>query len=219
MSSLFLDFENPVQVANFVHEQAPFLPTEDQEGMGERIEAAEKHPQALIELAREVAKKSWPARQAVHQYAETQVGCEEEWRMLVGAVSKSTGHLLERFRHGTACVSLDETLSHEEAASAFRDQELREIAAVRQHVREVLWRERQEAMAEFVEAAQHVFAETQQRIAQLRALATDTPWIEGEVFEKVAVLEDQFLFEGKELSLERLDEEIAYYREQKALPV
>lgn len=219
MSSLFLDFENPVQVANFVHEQASFLPLAEQEGIGDRIAEAEKRPQALIALAREVATKSWPARQAVHQYAETQVGCEEEWRMVVGAVSKSTGHLLERFRHGTTCVSLDETLRHEEATSAFRDQELREIAAVRQHVREVLWRERQDAMTEFVDAAQHVFTETQRRIEQLRALATDTPWIEGEVFEKVALLEDQFLFEGTELSLERLDREIAYYREQKALPV
>jgi hypothetical protein len=116
-------------------------------------------------------------------------------------------------------VSLDETLAHEEATSAFRDQELREIAAVRQHVREVLWRDKQEAMGELVEAAQHVFAETQRRLEVLRSLATDTPWIEGEVLNKVTTFEDDFLFAGKELSLERLDEEIAYYQEQKALPV
>lgn len=219
MSSLFLDTENPAQVANFVHEQASFLPLEEQEGMGERIEAAEKHPQALLELAREVAKKSWPARQAVHQYAETPEGCATEWRMVVGAVSKSTAHLLERFRHGTTCVSLDETLEHDEAASAFRDQELREIAAVRQHVREQLWRDQQEAMGELVDAANHLFAETQQRLETLRTLATDTPWIEGEVLNKVTTFEDDFLFAGKELSLERLEEEIAYYREQKELPV
>ncbi len=219
MSSLFLDFENHAQVANFVHEQASFLPLEEQEGIGERIEVAEKHPQALVELAREVAKKSWPARQAIHQYAETPEGCEEEWRMVVGAVSKSTGHLLERFRHGTTCVSLDETLRHEEAASAFRDQEMREVAAVRQHVREQLWKDKQEAFLELVEAGEYVFGETQRRLETLRSLATDTPWIEGEVLNKVTTFEDQFLFEGKELSLERLDEEINYYKEQKALPV
>lgn len=219
MVGAYLDSENRAQLVGFIHDQFAFLDAKARDDAEARLNAAEeeKENQALFELARSLAKQTWTARRALQQYLAGE-GCEEEWRLVVAAVSKSTAHIMERFRTGTACVSLDATLAHEESESAFRVQEREEIAEVRRHVHEAIWRDEQKALAPFVKAGEALFEETSQKLDVLRGLAVDTPWIEGEVLGKVTTFEDEFLFAGKELSRERLDEEIAYYQEQKALP-
>jgi len=219
MIGAFLDFENQPQVVAFIHAQFLFLPEVARAEAEAQLDAADEasDAQVLMELARSLAKKTWPCRQALRRYLE-ETACEEEWRLVVAAVSKSTAHLLERFRHGTACESLDATLAHDDSESAFRVQERAEIAEVRRHVHDVLWRDHQDALVPFTEEAEVTFEAIMARLETLRELAVNTPWIEGEVLGKVTRFEDDFLFAGKILSLEQLDEEVAYYREQKALP-
>ena len=215
MQGAYLDFEQVPQVMDFIHTCMGFLSEPERVATDEAAEQAAQDAQKRVELARTLAKQTWPARRALAVYL-VKAGCDEEWRLVIAAVSKSTAHLLERFRHGTACETLEATLAHAESDTAFRVQERYEIGEVRRHVHEVLWRtHRGEAMAPLVRAATAQYTETMERLDALRTLAVETPWLEGELLAKLAQFEDTFLFEGDPLSLEQLDEELAYYREQK----
>lgn len=219
----FLDLKNRDLTLDFIVEHVAYLPETDRRRVLETVEkihAGERMTQqGLTELAWRVGKKSWPARRALEAFLKTKSGCDEEWRMTVAAVSNSTAYLLERFRHGTKCTTLDETLGHEESSSAFRDVEQREIAEVRRHVRETIWRLQQKEMASLLAQQTALLQAIQIRLDALRELADATPAIQDEVLSKIARFEDDLYFAGKELDVKRLDAEVAYYREAKELPV
>jgi hypothetical protein len=126
-------------------------------------------------------------------------------------VSDSTGHLLQRFRHGTQCASLDDTLAHEESASAFRAHERAEIAEVLCHVHASLWqRKRQDLERERAQEALRLQQITQ-RLNALRDIAPMLTAEQNELYDKLAAWEDELYFLGRPLHLEELDEEIRYY--------
>ncbi|MEN9558171.1 MAG: hypothetical protein RL141_540 [Candidatus Parcubacteria bacterium] len=211
-----------LQTIDFLVAQVPFLPEGARQRMGERIEdvdaGATITPEALQELAYDVGRLTWPLRRALAAYLATPAGCDEEWRQVAAAVSRSTGHILERFRHGTTCQSLDQVLAHDESPTALREEERLEIAHVRPHIFEVMLRAHAQEIAPFVRPAQEQLQKYLKQLEALRALAAETPWIQDPVFTKLAAFEQALYLGGEELDPAVLDAEVAYYREEKALP-
>lgn len=223
MSDLFLDLRDRVQALDFILDAMEYLPPTARKRVEQDLAKIETRGKAVVTeelamLAKEVGRKSWSARHALRSHLASQTGCDLEWRKAVAAVSDSTAHILERFRHGTKCESMDAVLSHEESASAFRDLERFEIAEVRRHVHHDIWREKRGELVEKTEAAEKRLAALVKRLDALRELAGDAPWIQDEIMSKLERYEDRLYFEGEELDLEILDAEIKYYREEKEIP-
>jgi hypothetical protein len=222
MSSLFLDLADRMQALDFIEDAKEYLPVTSLKRV-EKVLAGSDHGEDLSEeeladLVKTVGRKSWPARRALRRHLETQEGCDEEWRIVVAAVSDSTAHIMERFRHGTKCMSIDMVLGHEESGSAFRDVERFEIEQVRRHARQVIWRDKRHALAGEEKKDEAVLETIVKRLEVLHQLAVDTPWIQDEVLAKLRRFEDMLYFEGDILVLERLDEEIKFYREEQEIP-
>ncbi|HWQ99951.1 MAG TPA: hypothetical protein VN397_03845 [Candidatus Methylomirabilis sp.] len=222
MSDLFLDLRNYEQALDFIADAIEYLGSVARKHAEQELAKVEAHgpltTEELAMLAKDVGRKSWPARHALQVYLSSPSGCDLEWRKAVSAVSDSTAHILERFRHGTKCEAMDEVLSHDESASAFRDLERFEIAEVRRHVRHQIWREKHRELEKDVIAADKKLAAIVKRLDALRELAGDAPWIQDEIMSKLERFEDRLYFEGEELDAEILDEEIKYYREEKEVP-
>ncbi len=222
MTDLYLDLRDQAHTLDFIDDALLYVaPTarkrleQDLEGLTTKRALATEE---LASFAKEVAKKSWPARRALRQWLHHQDGCDMEWRKVVAAVSDSTAHILERFRHGTACTSLDTVLAHEESGSAFRDLERFEIAEVRRHVMHDIWREKRRDLSQDEDAAEKKLTAIAKRLDTLRELAGDAPWIQDEIMSKLERWEDRLYFKGEELDVKLLDEEIGYYREEKEVP-
>lgn len=223
MPGLFLDLYDRERVMDFIAEHLAYLPEKAAQAWEARLEKLERGEERLstdelADAARQVGRDSWAARRALDAFIETQNGCDEEWRHVVGAVSAGTAHLLERFRHGTACSSLDDVLGHDESASAFRELERLEIAHVRQQVRAALWRAQAKALAARRTKAAARLEEIRKRLEALRALAAEMPWMQTEMLSKLERFEDDVYFAGHDMDPARLDEEVAYYRQEKELP-
>lgn len=223
MPGFFLDLRDRARTLDFIAAHVAYLPETDGHRVEERMEKIERGEETpsieeLADMVRQVGRNTWAARRAVDAYIATQNGCDEEWRQVVAAVSGGTAHLLERFRHGTKCTSLDETLNHDESASAFRELERMEIAHVREQVREALWREKRKTLTARVKEAQTRLADIQRRFEILRTLAAEMPWMQSELLSKLERFEDDVYFAGHDMNPEVLDEEIKYYREEKELP-
>lgn len=223
MSSYFLDVHDKTAVLDFITEQVPYLPEIERKKDAARLGAVEngfEHPSAneLADWAQTVGRKSWPARQALKAYLKTQTGSDEEWRKVLANMSAGTAHLLERFRHGTKSVSLDNVLGHEESSSAFRDLERLEIDHVRREIQAAIWKGAKKKLTTHLKEAEATLAAIRQRLDILRELATSTPAIEDELLGKLRSWEDDLYFEGVVLDVKELDAEIAAYREEKELP-
>lgn len=222
MSDLFLDLRDRAQTLDFIAEALDYVSPTARKRLEKDPEVlmAGRSPEVerLAALAKEAGRKSWAARRALQSFLASQNGCEIEWRKIVGAVSDSTAHLLERFRHGTKCESLNAVLGHDESASAFRDLERFEIAEVRRHARAAIWRDQRGALAKEAESAEKKLAAIVKRLDTLRELAGEAPQLTDEIMSKLERYEDRLYFEGEELDVKVLDEEIRYYREEKEIP-
>lgn len=217
-----LDLHDRLKTIDFIVENEPFLSEGERAKMDERMGKLEDSramtPEERAEFAREVGKKTWAARQALDAYLATSAGCEEEWRQVVEAVSKSTGHLLKRFRHGTTCESLDAVLSHEDSDTAFHEIERLEIAQVRPHIREHIWRAVRDGLQKDVKKKESELKAILLRIEALRELAVEAPWMQDATLDRIARLEDELFFQGRVLDLARLDEEVNMAKEERAIP-
>ncbi|OGL73418.1 hypothetical protein A3E39_03610 [Candidatus Uhrbacteria bacterium RIFCSPHIGHO2_12_FULL_60_25] len=222
MSDLFLDLRDQSHTLDFIANALEYVaPTARKRLEQDLEEVTTKRALAIEELAtlaKEIGKKSWAARRALAKWLHHQDGCDMEWRKVVATVSDSTAHILERFRHGTACTSLDAVLAHEESGSALRDLERFEIAEVRRHVRHDIWREKHRNLSQDVDAAEKKLVAIARRLGTLRELAGDAPWIQDEIMSKLEHWEDRLYFKGEELDVKLLDEEIRLYREEKEIP-
>lgn len=223
MTDLYLDLRDRTRVLDFIEEMKGYLPEIMRQRLEQELNKLEAlKPLAEVELAtlaKLVGRQSWSARQALRAYLKTPAGCKDEWQRLVALVSRSTGHLLERFRSGTTCVGIDEVLEHEEAASAFRDLERYEIAAIRTKVHQTIWGEQRRAQAKSVAEFEQILSKIVKRLERLRSIAVMAPWLQDEIFSKLERLEDRLYFEGEVLEVERLDVELNFYRDEAELPV
>ncbi len=222
MTDLFLNLRDRERALDFILDAMEYLAPMPKKRAAQDLSKIEARgalaTEELAMLAKEVGQKSWAERTALKKYLATQAGCDLEWRKVAAAASDSTAHIMERFRHGTTCTSLDAVLEHEESASAFRDLERFEIAEVRRHVHHDIWREKRRELGEDVKAAEKKLAALVKRLGALRDLAGEAPWIQDEIMSKLERCEDRLYFEGEELDSSILDQEIKYYREEKEMP-
>lgn len=152
-------------------------------------------------------------------FLKTQNGCDEEWRFVVADVSNGTAHLLERFRHGTKCPSLDAVLTHDESGSAFHDVERLEIAEIRRRVHERIWKITKKALTPQLKRNEERLAEITTRFDALREIAETSREQQDEILSKLSRFEDELYFGEEDFDPAVLDEEITFYREAKELPL
>jgi len=222
MKDLYLDLRDKPRVVDFLVLAGAYADAKDRKAAEKLVKDYQEGRMASVETladsARKLAYATWPARYAVQHYL-THEGSEEEWTRVTSAVRPSTAHLMKRFRAGVKAKTLDEVLNHEDAQTALRDEdEMIEIAEVRSHVREDFWKGKKETLAVLMKDAERELAGYRKRLDALRTLAAVfPPAMQDEVLSKVNTYEDRIVFEGELLPLELLDEEIAYYTDQKEI--
>lgn len=221
MSDLFLDLRNKIRVIDFLAEHleyaSPAMRKEAEQWI-HAYEEAEKIPtDKLANAARNFAWAIWPARYAVNRFFSTD-GSEEEWVRVLDAVRPSTAHILKRFRRDAGAKTLDETLNHIEADVAFTDGDRREIAEIREHLRQDAWKEKPTTFAVLVKDGERLVQSFRNRLSALREIMVEMPRsLQDDVAAKIERYEDRILFAGEAVSLETMDQEIQYYTEQKEI--
>jgi len=222
MNELYLDLRDRPRVIDFLVLAGAYADAKGRTAAGKIVKDYQDgkalSSETLADAARKLAYATWPARYAVRQFL-TGEGSEEEWQMVTAAVRPSTAHLMKRFRAGVKAKTLDEVLNHEDAQTALRDEdEMIEIAEVRSHVREDFWMAKKDTLSVLVKGAERELAGYRKRLESLRTLAAAfPPAMQDEVLSKVNAYEDRIVFEGELIPLEVLDEEIAYYTDQKEI--
>ncbi len=217
--SLHVDFGDTVRVIDFLVEFAPYAPEKERKEAEQWVQRYQNREaistSEIASVAMSVARLTWAPRWALEHYL-THEGVEEEWKMILGAIRASTAHLLERFRRMTDTDSLDEVLQHAESDQVLRDEERFEIEETRRHVREVLWKQKAEHLVALIRIGDSERKGYQKRLAALRELALGLPSaLQEELLSKIEHYEDRIFFAGEVVSQEILDQEIAYYREQR----
>ena len=221
MSERYLDLRDKVRVIDFLAEHLDYASSKERstaEAWIHDYQEGEKTPtDKLAEAARKFAVSIWPARFAVHRYFMTE-GVEEEWKKITSSIRPSTAHLLKRFRQGTGTKSLDETLQHAESDTALKEGERFEIDEVRKHLRQDMWKTKKKVLAVLVKEGEELLKDARERFDALRELAVVLPRsMQDEVLSKIERYEDTMYFEGRAVSLEVLDQEVQYYKEQGAV--
>jgi len=222
MKELHLDLRDRPRVIDFLVLASAYADPKARAAAGKTVkdyqDGKKVSTETLADAARKLAYATWPARRAIQHYL-THEGSEEEWRMVTAAVRPSTAHLMKRFRAGVKVKTLDEVLNHEDVQTALRDEdEMIEIAEVRSHVREDFWNGKKGTLTVLVTDAERELAGVRKRLEALRELAAAfPPSMQDEVISKVNAYEDRIVFGGEPVPLETLDEEIAYYTDQKEI--
>lgn len=221
MSDLFLDLRDKPRVVDFLVMAGAYAGEKDRKAADALVSAYQdgKHPSIdkLANAARKLAFATWSARYAVVHYVMHE-GSDEEWTRIVAAVRPSTAHLMKRFRAGVKAKTLDEVLNHPDVATALHDEEMLEIAEVRTHVREDLWKEKGTTLSLVVKQGAQELAAYRKRLDALRELAAAfPPALQDEIFSKINHYEDRILFAGEVLPLEILNGEVSYYTDQKEI--
>ncbi len=173
----------------------------------------------LMLLAKAMAIEIWPIRFALNRFFEEE-GALIELDKVEKSVRKSTAHLIERFRNNSGCKSLSELLAHDDFDMSFRDEERSEIEQMRHHIREDYWTAHAKNLSKLVEEGKELMETFQDKMESLRLIAEGLPaLLQEELYAKVNRFEDQCFYKGQSISSEILDQELAYYKEQEALPI
>ena len=223
MEGLFLNLMNSAEMVSFLAQWSDWAPTKPKAKAEAFISAYDEGQDVdkaeLAQGVKDLAIEIWPARFAITRFF-AQEGALVEWDRMIQTVRRSTAHLMERFRQGTGCKSLDELLAHDEFDTAFREEERHEIEQVRQDLRLDYYRTHIQTLQPFVAEGLEIIDGCVERLESLRALSEGWPsLLAEELLNKAKSYEDAIFFKGQHVTLESLDEELAYYREQKELPI
>ncbi|MHB8831153.1 MAG: hypothetical protein ACYC44_03515 [Patescibacteria group bacterium] len=173
----------------------------------------------IAEEAEILALDIWPARFSLTRFFSEE-GAMIEWDRVEQAVRHSTAHLMERFRRATGVRSLGEMIKNDDFDLSFHEEERREIEDVRHHLREDYWNSHPKSLESLMGEGRILLESYKEKLSALRALAEGWPsLLAEEVLAKARSYEDRIYFKGEHIPLESLDEELAYYREQKELPI
>lgn len=221
MNTWYLDLKDKPRVIDFLVFAAPYASQKDAELAEEWVKKYQlgEHvaTDGLAEVAKKLALASWPARDAVKTYLSKD-GAEEEWEKLLAMTSSSTALLLKRLRQNTGLTTLDEVLAHDDASTALREDERKEVEHLRVQIAEATWKEHGDDLKEKLKTSETALKEYRERFDALRELALSLSGsMQDELFSKLQHYEDRILFAGERVALEVLDEEIKYYREQKEI--
>lgn len=220
MPEFFLDLENRSRVLRFLIEYMPFASDEIRTQAKAIIEKNESDPSSVSEEelaahARSLALNIWPMRFAIEQFLDEEP--QKEWEIVVKAVRPETKAHLNKLKNEYSTNSLEEFLSNSEIDSILNEDEKLEIDSVRREARLVI-RNDEESIKDIIPEGEDELDIYIEKFDQLRELASLlTGALQDEAFSKLRNYEDRILFEGENMAFEILDQEIAYYREQKEL--
>lgn len=223
MEDVFLNFNNKTKLVDFLSEWSG-LASKELKLKADNIvrdyddgKVEDSVPMMLI--AKAVAMEIWPIRFALNRFFE-QEGALIELDKIEHSVRKSTAHLIERFRRNSGCKSIGEILAHADFDMSFREEERGEIDQVRHHIREEYWKSHTKNLEKLVEEGKQLLENFQDKIESLRLIAEGLPaLLQEELYSKVSRFEEECYFKGQVVSSEILDQELAYYKEQEALPI
>ncbi len=211
MSDLFLDLQDKDRILNFIAEYSDFLNEKEKTGiLPEKMEA-------LAKRGRKIAISVWPARYALRAFFVLQ-GVVLEWQRLLGATRMGTSHILYGLHMQDKKKNVDEIVESDDAREILTDDMRMEISAIRHELRIDFWKEKNKDIAGFVKEGEKKMRLIAERLATLREIAVVSPaFLQDEIFSKLSHFEDRIFYNGEDMSLEILDAEIVYYREQKEL--
>ncbi|MFA6161374.1 MAG: hypothetical protein WC766_04340 [Patescibacteria group bacterium] len=223
MEGLFLNIKDRNQLVDFLAEWSGFASTETQQKSDELVRAYDEGEKTdkteLVEFVTELAKEVWSVRFALTRFFKEE-GALIEWDRVLQAVSKSTAHLMERFRKDSGCGGVDCVLDHEDVDMTLHDDERHEIEKVRHHLMQDYWTSHPKTLEPLLEEGRELQKGYEKRLSDLQALTDGWPaLLAEEVNAKVKSYQDEIYFKGNVVPLQTLDEELAYYTEQKELPV
>lgn len=218
--NFFLPLKEKARVVDFLVDQLTYADAKNQEAAQALISAYQdgEHVSTdkLADFARKFAIAVWPAREALKLYFAEHPS--QEWETLNLTVRPSTAHLLERARRASKTKTVDEVLAHAESDVALQEGERIEIAEVRKHVWHDQWRKHETELKEQKAKAELELKKYLGQLKTLRDLAVDlSGGLQDDLFSKIAHLEDSIFFEGNKIPPEIIQEEIAYYTEQKEI--
>lgn len=218
--NFFLPLKEKARVIDFLVDQLVYADAKNQEAAQGFISAYQdgEHVSTdkLADFARKFAIAVWPAREALKLYFAEHPA--EEWAALNLTVRPSTAHLLERARRASKTKTVDDVLAHAESVVPLQDGERMEIAQVRTHVWHDQWRKHGATLQDQKVKAEKELKTYLGQLKTLRDLAIDLQGsAQDDLFSKIAHLEDSIFFEGNKIPPEVIQEEIAYYTEQKEI--
>lgn len=178
-------------------------------------EGKEVSLEVLQSAVKEIGRATWGIRGALRAYVKTPEGSKEEWKGMAASVRNSTEHIMERFKAGTNVTSIDEALAHAESSSALKEDERLEIQEVRRHLYPYLWHAHKGELSNELKRVAEYLKEIEKRFDLLRDMAFSDSENEKQILAKIEQYQDDLFIDGKEVELEILDDEIAFYRDMK----
>ncbi len=221
--NLYLDLSDNRAMADFLYHWIGFASEKARhraDAMLERYDRKEEiEPDQMAAVVKDLAEKIWPIRFAVNRFFNEE-GALVEWDRVELAVRRSTAHLMQRFREAGEAHSINGLFADDDFGTAFSEEDRAEIEQVRHHIREDYAKNHVETLETLIEEGEAMLKHFKARIAELREIAEGLEDVfQKELYEKITHMEDRCLFGGEHISDERLKEEIAYYKDQKELPI
>ncbi|MCR4279056.1 MAG: hypothetical protein NUV81_04140 [bacterium] len=222
MSDFFLDLQNRNRVIDFLVTFLPLvMPAKERARMEKYVRDAEADETRfsqleLMDTVRDLAVRVWSARYAVATYIQEHPNTE--WDVIEPILTPQTKAHITRLRSTYAEPTFESFLHRNEVDAVLDEAEKLELKNVLQESHLVIWKTRGEEMKEALKKGDALREAFQERMEMLRGLGSELEEsLQKEVYSKVTHFEDRFLFEGEIVPIEILDEEIAYYREQKEI--
>ena len=222
MSDYFLDLQNRNRVLDFLVTFVPFVQSaKERARIEKKIRDAEEQKEeiseaVLMDTIRDLAKHVWPVRYAVAQYIEQHPGVE--WEVIALALTPQTHAHIVRLRSTYSEPVLESLLNMHEVDAVLDDAEKIELKSVLQEASLSIWKSFGGDMKDDLQKGEMLLSAFQDRMETLRRLGGELDEsLQQEVYSKVTHYEDRFLYEGESVPIEILDEEIAYYRDQKEI--
>ncbi|MFZ6015301.1 MAG: hypothetical protein ACOYUZ_03005 [Patescibacteria group bacterium] len=223
MEELYLDLRDKRQIVDFLSNWLAFVP-EDLKSKAEKI--IDKFDDGILDVKEDIAefaigfaKALYPIRFAMDEFFKEQ-GALIEWDQVEKSVRRSTAHLMHRFKQNNGIDSIDELLDHEDFDMTFGDEERSEILQVRHFVREDYIKNHPKVLDVLIDEGKRVLAHFEGMMEKMRNTAGSLPTLlQEELYNKVTRYEDRVLFNGERIDLDVLKEELAYYTDQKEIPI
>lgn len=223
MEDIYLNTQKPLQLIHFLSEWVSFAKPELRKKAEAYIESYDQGEEVdrveLAEFVRDFAREIYPIRFALDRFFSEE-GALIEWDHVEKSVLRSTAHLMHQFQKGTSVHSIDELLEHEDFEMTFGDNERSEILQVRHHVREDFIKEHPQTLAPLMDEGERVRNMFEEEIKKMRNVASGLPTLlQEELYSKITRFEDRVYYQGEHIPLQILEEELAYYTDQKEIPI
>lgn len=173
----------------------------------------------LVQFVEDFAWRIWPVRFAMEEFFCGH-GALVEWDRVSSAVRRSTAYLMQKFKQSVGCQNLDEMLRHNDFELTFNEAESREIKEVRHQARADYWRSHPETFSVLTAEGEKLREGYKKILDELENIAQKSAGaLSEEAWAKMTSLKDRIIYRGEQVSLETMNEELIYYREQNELPI